>query len=76
MNWRLRNEDGTSLPMFQGKQGVMIMDGSDDAEEPLDSDEDYAEWLAADGDLVHYENQQFLNWVYVKEDLEGCDLIE
>ena len=75
LNWRLRNEDGTSLPMFQGKQGVMLMCGSDDEEEPLDSDEDHAEWLAADGDLVHYENLQFLDWEDVKSDLENCGLI-
>ena len=61
LNWRLSNEDGTSLPMFQGKQGVMIMDGSDDDEE-----DDYADTLAEDGDLVHYENLQFLH----KENLE------
>ena len=64
--------------MFQGstEQGEMTMEGSDDEEEPLDSDEDHAEWLAADGYLVHYENQQFLNWVHVKEDLESCGLIK
>ena len=63
--------------MFQGstEQGEMTMEGSDDEEEPLDSDEDYAELLAADGYLVHYENQQFLNWEYVKSDLENCGLI-
>ena len=59
-----------------GNDGLMVLDGSDDEEEPLDSDEDHAEWLAADGYLVHYENQQFLNWVYVKADLEDCGLIK
>ena len=71
MKWRLRNEDGTSLPMFQGKQGVMIMDGSDDDEE-----DDYADTLAKDGDLIHYENQQFLDMVDIGEQLRNCGLIE
>ena len=71
MNWRLRNEDGTSLPMFQGKQRVMIMDGSDDDEE-----DDYADTLAKDGDLIHYENQQFLDMVDIGEQLRICGLIK
>ena len=56
--------------MFQGKQGVMIMDGSDDDEE-----DDYADTLAKDGDLIHYENQQFLDMVDVGEQLRNCELI-
>ena len=58
LNWRLRNEDGTSLPMFQGstEQGAMTFDGSDDDEE-----DDHANTLERDSGLVHYENQQFLD---------------
>ena len=57
--------------MFQGKQGVMIMDGSDDDEE-----DDYADTLAKDGDLIHYENQQFLDMVDIGEQLRICGLIK
>ena len=56
--------------MFQGKQGVVIMDGSDDDEE-----DDYADTLAKDGDLIHYENQQFLDMVDIGEQLRKCELI-
>ena len=44
-----------------GNDGLMVLDGSDDDEE-----DDYADTLAEDGDLVHYENLQFLH----KENLE------
>ena len=39
-----------------GNDGLMYLDGSDDDEE-----DDYADTLAEDGDLVHYENLQFLD---------------
>ena len=39
-----------------GNDGFMIFDGSDDDEE-----DDHADTLAKDGDLVHYENLQFLD---------------
>ena len=89
MNWRLRNEDGTLLPMFQGsaEQGVLLFDDSeeDDDEEGDEDDDSYLYYLAKGSGLIHYENQQFLvvepassspwNMENVMYDLRRCELI-
>ena len=54
-----------------GNDGVMVLDGSDDDEE-----DDHADTLARYGDLLHYENQQFLDMEEQEELLRCCDLIE
>ena len=58
--------------MFQGsiEQGAMTFDGSDDDEE-----DDHADTLAKDGDLIHYENQQFLDMEEQEDQLRRCELI-
>ena len=71
MTWKLWDEDGTWLTMLQGEQGVMTMDGSDGEDE-----EDHADTLASDGDLVHYENQQFLDMENEMFHLRKCGLIK
>ena len=54
-----------------GNDGVMVLDGSDDDEE-----DDHADTLARDGDLLHYENQQFLDMEEVAEQLRDCGLMK
>ena len=78
MTWKLWDEDGTWLTMLQGEQGVMTVDDSDDDEEDdhADEEDDHADTLARYGDLLHYENQQFLDMEEQEELLRCCDLIE
>ena len=75
MKWRLRNEDGTSLPMFQGKQGVLLFDESEEDDDEERDDDSYLYYLAKGGGLIHYENQQFLDMVDIGEQLRKCELI-
>ena len=49
-----------------GNDGVMVLDGSDDEDEDDFTRDftrvaDHADTLAKDGDLIHYENLQFLD---------------
>ena len=76
MNWRLRNEDGTSLPMFQGKQGVMTVDDSEESEDEYLPDIDYHSGYMEHCVLIHYENQQFLDMEEEEDQLRRCGLIE
>ena len=54
-----------------GNDGFMTFDGSDGEDE-----HDHADTLAKDGDLIHYENQQFLDMVDIGEQLRICGLIK
>eukprot|EP01050_Picozoa_sp_SAG11_P009102 SAG11_NODE_836_length_6927_cov_100.078940_2_plen_473_part_00 len=77
MNWRLSTSNGASLPMFQGKQGVMYMgyvngNGSEDEDEV----ELWERWGHDVTYLVHYDNQQFLNMQDIMSDLKHCSLME
>ena len=76
MTWRLRNEDGTSLPMMQGQQGVLTLDDSeeDDDGDGEEDDGSYLHYLAS-GELVHCENEQFLDMETVMDELRRCGLI-
>ena len=77
MNWRLRNEDGTPLPtscFFDLTHGVMTMDQSEESEEDDDVN-DYSGDLAADGKLIHHENEQFFNLPWIMSDLEHIGIV-
>ena len=77
MNWRLRNEDGTWVPMMQGQQGVMMVDDSEESEdEEIEDDPDYHSTYLVYCVLVHYENQQFLNMENEMFHLRKCGLIK
>ena len=54
-----------------GNDGFMTFDGSDGEDE-----DDHADTLAKDGDLVHYENLQFLDMEEVAEQLRDCGLMK
>ena len=52
----------------------MTMDQSEESEED-DDDHDYSGYLAADGQLIHYENEQFLNLPWIMSDLEHIGFV-
>ena len=75
MTWKLWDEDGTWLTMLQGEQGVMTVDDSEESEDENLPDIDYHSGYMEHCDLIHYENQQFLDMVDIGEQLRNCELI-
>ena len=64
------------VPMLQGEQGVMMVDDSEESEdEGLPDIPDYHGGYMEHCDLIHYENQQFLDMVDIGEQLRNCELI-
>ena len=62
------------MSLIDFTHGVMTMDQSEGSEDD-DDDHDYSGGLAADGNLVHYENEQFLNMEYVMSSLEDIGIV-
>ena len=52
----------------------MTMDQSEESEEDDDVN-DYSGDLAADGKLIHHENEQFLNLPWIMSDLEHIGIV-
>ena len=54
---------------------MLLFDESEEDDDEERDDDSYLYYLAKGGDLIHYENQQFLDMVDIGEQLRNCELI-